>query len=111
MGEKGFRDLETEAVKDTANAYTGGVIATGGGAILRDENVRALRRTGRIYFLNRPLDYLLPTPDRPIASTAEAIRRRFEERHDRYLAICDVEIKTDEVIEHTVNTVREEFFS
>ena len=111
LGEAGFRDLETQAVKDTANACTGAVIATGGGAILRDENIRALRRTGRIYFLNRPLEHLIPTADRPIASTVEAIKRRYEERYDRYLATCDVEVRTDEVVEHTVNTVREDFFS
>ncbi|MBE6585278.1 MAG: shikimate dehydrogenase [Ruminococcaceae bacterium] len=111
LGEVGFRDLETQVVKDVANTHTGAVIATGGGAILRDENIRALRRTGRIYFLNRPLEYLIPTADRPIASTVEDIRRRFEERYDRYLATCDVEIKTDEVMKHTLNTIREDFFS
>lgn len=111
LGEAGFRDLETQAVKDMANTHTGAIIATGGGAILRDENIRALRRTGRIYFINRSLENLIPTADRPIASTVEAIQRRFEERYDRYLATCDVEVKTDEVVEHTVSTVREDFFS
>lgn len=111
LGEAGFRDLETQAVKDTANTHTGAIIATGGGAILRDENVRALRRTGRLYFLNRALEKLIPTADRPIASTLEAVCRRFEERYDRYLATCDVEVKTDEVVEHTVSNVREDFLS
>ena len=111
LGEAGFRDLETQAVKDMANTHTGAVIATGGGAILRDENIRALRRTGRIYFINRPLEYLIPTADRPIASTVEAIKRRYEERYDRYLATCNQEIKTDEVVEHTVSHIREDFFS
>ena len=111
LGEAGFRDLETQAVKDVANTHTGAIIATGGGAILRDENVRALKRTGRLYFLNRPLEQLIPTADRPIASTVEAIKRRFEERYDRYLSTCDVEIKNNETVEHTVNTIREDFFS
>lgn len=111
LGEAGFRDLETQAVKDVANTHTGAVIATGGGAILRDENVRALKRTGRVYFLNRPLDQLIPTADRPIASTVEAIKRRFEERYDRYLSTCDKEIKNNETVERTVNTIREDFFA
>lgn len=111
LGEAGFRDLETQAVKDVANTHTGAIIATGGGAILRDENVRALKRTGRLYFLNRPLEQLIPTADRPIASTVEAIKRRFEERYDRYLSTCDVEIKNNETVEYTVNTIREDFFS
>ena len=111
VGEAGFRDLESLVVKEVANAYAGYVIATGGGAILRAENVRALRRSGRLYFLNRPLEKLLPTPDRPLASSAEAITARFNERYHIYLSTADVEVVTDEVVEHTINTIREDFFS
>lgn len=44
-GEAAFREREQEAVADLA-ATGGQVIATGGGAILRPENVTALRRSG-----------------------------------------------------------------
>ncbi|MBQ8387520.1 MAG: AAA family ATPase [Clostridia bacterium] len=110
LGEVGFRDLETRAVREAANGHTGAVIATGGGAILRDCNVRALKRSGRVYFLNRSVEALLPTGNRPLASTAEAIRRRFEERYDRYLATADREVVIDEVIEHTISNIKEDFF-
>ena len=109
-GEDAFRALEAQVIRDVANETTGAIIATGGGAILREENVRRLKRTGRIYFLNRPLEYLLPTPDRPTASTAQAICQRYEERFDRYCATCDVRIDTDEVIDHTVQAIRKDFF-
>ncbi len=108
-GEAGFRALEAETVRRVANESAGAVIATGGGAILREENVRALKRTGRLYFLDRQLQYLLPTPDRPTASTAEAIRQRYEERYGRYRSVCDVCIAVDEVVEHTVQSVRKDF--
>jgi len=42
-GEKRFRDLETEAVKEVAKLQEH-VIALGGGAVLRRENVEALRK-------------------------------------------------------------------
>ena len=109
-GEDAFRALEAQVIRDVANETTGAIIATGGGAILREENIRRLKRTGRIYFLNRPLEHLLPTPDRPTASTAQAIRQRYEERFDRYCATCDVRIDTDEVIDHTVQSIRKDFF-
>ena len=109
-GEDAFRALEAQVIRDVANETTGAIIATGGGAILREENVRRLKRTGRIYFLNRPLEHLLPTPDRPTASTAQAIRQRYEERFDRYCATCDVRIDTDGVIDHTVQSIRKDFF-
>lgn len=108
-GEEGFRALEALAVREIANTSTGCVIATGGGAILREDNVRALRRTGRVYFLNRSLQSILPTEDRPLASTVEAVRKRYEERYDRYLATCDREVVIDEVVEHTVEFIRKDF--
>ncbi len=110
-GEAGFRDLESQAVREAANGNTGAVIATGGGAVLREENIRVLKRTGKIYFLDRALKFLLPTSDRPLASTAEAIRKRYEERYDRYRATCDVRVQSDENLDHTVEFIRKDFFA
>ena len=93
-GESFFRDLETEATRNVAR-ISGALIATGGGAILRDENVGLLRRNGRIYFLDRPLEQLLPTADRPLASSAEAIKKRYEERYATYCAVADERIIAD----------------
>lgn len=111
VGESGFRDLESEVVREVANGNTGAIIATGGGAILRDENVRSLKRTGKLYFLDRALEALLPTADRPLASTVGAIRKRYEERYDRYRATCDVQVEIDEVVQHTEEHIRKDFFA
>ena len=94
-GESGFRALETRVLKEQATQRNGLILATGGGAILKDENVNAMRRNGRIYFLDRPLAELLPTEDRPLASSAEAIKQRYEERYDRYLATADLRIAVE----------------
>ena len=93
-GEKVFRDIESEAVCDVS-ALSGHVIATGGGAILRDENVRRLRRNGRLFFLDRPLNDLIPTSDRPLASDREAIEKRYKERYPRYNAVADIVVAVD----------------
>lgn len=111
VGEAGFRDLEEAVIRRVANESTGAVLATGGGAILRDGNIRALKRTGRLYFLDRSPEALIPTEDRPLASSVEAIRRRYEERYDRYCATCDFRVESDEVLEHTVETIRKDFFA
>ena len=50
--EKEFRDIETECVKEAAK-MSNVVVATGGGAILRTENVNALKQNGKLYFLKR----------------------------------------------------------
>ncbi len=94
-GEAAFRDLETRVLKDTLAQKNGLVIATGGGAVLRRENVDAMRRNGRIYFLDRPLQELLPTADRPLASDVQSIRKRYEERYEIYCASADHRIAVD----------------
>lgn len=103
-GEGYFRDIETEVIASIASE-SGVVIATGGGAVLRDCNVRMLKRNGRLYFLDRPLDQLMPTPDRPLALSAEAIEARYKERLPRYTAVADEILHTDGVVEHAVSDV------
>ena len=73
-GEEYFRDIESGQVKKAAK-MNGMVIATGGGAVLRKENVEALRQNGIIFFLNRPLRDIVPTSDRPLSSDYEALKK------------------------------------
>ena len=109
-GNEGFREIEAGVIARVASEHQGAVIATGGGAILRDDNVRALKRNGRIYFLNRPLENIVPTADRPLALDRAALEARFRERYARYLATCDREIKTVESVSDTANQISEDFF-
>lgn len=93
-GEGAFRAREQETVAEVS-AVGGQIIATGGGAILRRENLTALRRNGLLVFLDRPIEQLTATVDRPLASDREALRRRYEERYALYRAAADVYIKND----------------
>lgn len=103
-GEKAFRDVESEVIQKVAG-LTSTVIATGGGAVLKEENVTALKQNGRLYFLDRPLDSLIPTADRPTASNAEAIKRRYQERYAIYTACADEVIKDFSSPEITAQTI------
>jgi shikimate dehydrogenase len=87
-GEKAFRDLESEVVAEVS-ARGGQVIATGGGAVLRPENVTALRRNGRLILLERPAEELTPTADRPLADTRDKMDRLWREREPIYRAAAD----------------------
>ena len=108
-GEAAFRNLETEVLREVLANQKGIVLATGGGAILRDENVDLLHRNGKICFLDRPLEALLPTSDRPLANSEEAIRRRYEERYERYCTTADYRIDANASIEEIVHHARKEF--
>ena len=105
-GEAYFRDIETQAVKE-ASKKSGFVIATGGGAVLRKENVTALKQNGLVFFLNRPLENIIPTSDRPLSSDIQALKKRFEERYSIYMATGDFEITVDGIPENAVNKIME----
>ena len=109
VGNDGFRKIEAEVVARVASENSGAIIATGGGAILRDDNVRALKRNGKIYFLNRPLENIMPTSDRPLSLDRAALEARFRERYERYLATADKEIVTVESPSDVANMIKEDF--
>lgn len=110
-GEVYFRTLETRVLREVLANKKGIVLATGGGAILRDENVDLLHRNGKIYFIDRPLETLLPTNDRPLASSHEDIRCRFEERYDRYCVTADCHIDGDGTPTEVADRIRKELLS
>lgn len=95
-GEAAFRSYEKQAALRAA-AMTRAVISTGGGIILDEQNMSALRETGIIVFLDRPLDALLKGTDtsgRPLlADGADAIRKLFYERHALYKKHADITIE------------------
>ena len=93
-GEPYFRDLETEVIKELA-PLNGKVISLGGGAVLRDENVGALRHNGEIFFIDRSPEYLIPTSDRPLADEKAKIMRLYDQRIERYMATADYIIDGD----------------
>ncbi len=104
-GEAYFRNLERE-VLEALSAQSGLVIATGGGAVLNAQNVHALRKNGKLYFLDRPLEELLPTEDRPLANSAEAVQKRYTERYDLYCRCADERIQTLGKAELTANEIK-----
>ena len=110
QGEAAFRDLESEIVSE-ASLETGCVISTGGGVILREENMRRLRANGRIYFINRPLKYILPTDDRPLSADREALEQRFKERYPIYQATADAVIPVQGPPKTVAEAVRKDFLS
>lgn len=102
--EKEFRDVESKCVKEAAK-MSSVVIATGGGAILRSENVKALKQNGKLYFLKRDLELLTPTASRPFSSDIESLKKRYIERLPIYESVCDKCIDNNHDISDTVDAI------
>ena len=107
-GEERFRDVESEVIRSIAGRG-GIVIATGGGAILRKENISALKYNGKLYFIDRPLDKLIPTESRPLSSDRASIEQRFNERYSTYCDCCDLRIDASGDAMTVVDKILESF--
>ena len=87
-GEAYFRELESRVIRE-ASAETGVIISTGGGAVLRADNVSALKRNGRLFWLDRPEEELIPTEDRPLADSREKMQALYRQREPVYRSAAD----------------------
>ena len=105
-GEKFFRDIESEVIKEIA-VKTGTVIATGGGAVLKKENVDALKLNGVLIYLKRDLNFL-SGEDRPLTAKYGA-EKLYKERKSVYESIKDAEAINDKDIEETAKEVIKEY--
>lgn len=106
QGEEAFRQMEAETLAEFAGGE-GQLIATGGGAVLRDENRRALRRTGRVYWLRRDIG-LLPTAGRPV-SQASDLGELYRRREPFYRAAADRIVENDRTVSEAAREIWGDF--
>ena len=90
-GEAYFRDLESQVIKELS-LKSGLIISTGGGAILKAENVKNLKRNGKIFFLNAGLSRLKATDDRPLSNTEDKLAELYSQRIEIYKSTADVTV-------------------
>ncbi|MDY6367187.1 MAG: shikimate kinase [Clostridia bacterium] len=105
-GETKFRDIETKVVCELATV-SGAVISVGGGAMLRSENVRALKLNGKLIYIKRDLN-LLSCEDRPL-SQKFGVNKLYEERKDIYESVKDGEVTNDEDLSEIAKKVVKEY--
>ncbi|MBH0201710.1 MAG: shikimate kinase [Nitrospira sp.] len=101
-GWESFRDLESKICQDLA-VRDGLVIDTGGGAILRSQNVEVLKRTGKLFWLTASVETIAKRigsdTQRPsltgTKSFIDEIQDVLRERTPKYQAAADYIIGTD----------------
>lgn len=108
FGEKAFRDIESRVI-ESVSAKQGCVISTGGGAVLREKNVLALKGNGVVYFIDRPLEKLVPTGDRPLSSNTSDLEKRYRERYPIYKSTADKIIANNTTAIAAADKIKEDF--
>lgn len=92
QGEKAFRAYEKKAVLAAAE-HQAVVIATGGGSLLDPENTAALKKTGTLYWITRPLEDLA-TDGRPLSKGGiDTLKKLYAARAPIYTAAADYIVK------------------
>lgn len=117
-GERYFRDLEREVIAQES-LKNNCVISTGGGSILDNENIKRLKETSFIVYLDCTIDCLYlrlkNSNTRPTLNVAEDRRKRIEELHAKrkflYEISADFTVKIDEKthITDTVEIIKEAY--
>ena len=100
-GEEYFRDLETALLKELQTKENQ-VISCGGGAVLREENVRVMKKNGCVVLLTALpqtiYERVKNNTDRPILQgnmNVEYIASLMEKRREKYEKTADIVIATD----------------
>ena len=90
-GEAYFRQWEHDVIEEFSK-QNGLIIATGGGAIKNEENIQNLKQNGVVMFIDRDLEHLLVTDDRPLSKDANAVAKLYEERYPLYTKYGDLRV-------------------
>lgn len=107
-GESGFRVREMHAIDElTQRSET--VLATGGGAIIKEENRKHLRSRGFVVYLKSPVESLVQRTahdrNRPLLQTGDpeaVLRQLLVEREPYYCEVADLIIETEQASVHRV---------
>lgn len=109
-GEAYFRKIETEVIAELSKRQSA-VISTGGGAVLNKSNIDRLRQNGFIVFIDRPLQMLITTDDRPLSSNREQLTKRYNERYEIYCNSADFKVQNDCELEAVTAKIKEAFLN
>ena len=105
-GESGFRRREHEAVL-AASSQRGGIIVCGGGVVVTPANRAPLRRSGRVYQIQRELS-ALSREGRPLSLNAD-LGQMYAVRKPLYEAFRDAEIVNDRSAREAANDIWRDF--
>jgi len=116
-GEKYFRDVESQVVKEVFTGVDNSVIACGGGVVLKDDNVRIINQNSVVVYLRispyEAYSRLLSCRDRPLLNVSnrlEVINQLMRVREPLYLRtahiVVDVDGRTPEdIVEEIIRTL------
>lgn len=106
-GEAFFRQAEARVCQRVA-AQKGVIISTGGGAILNEDNIKALKQGGVLFFINRDPELIFSTANRqvrPMLQDKEKFLQIYNQRLEKYQRAADYIIDNNGKMESAVEAI------
>lgn len=107
-GEEYFRNIEKTVIKETVGV-SNAVISTGGGSILKEENMSALKKAGKVVYILRPLEKIVSGIDdthRPlIKGKRDALVELYRQRKALYEKYADYTVLNDRSEDRAVDAL------
>lgn len=113
-GEEYFRNVETQTAKKLSK-LDGYIISTGGGVVLKGENMEYLKNNGIIVYIHRTPDEIVKsvnTENRPLLKDGpQKLFDIYNARHNTYLKYADVVVNNSgsftEGVENVYSAVKD----
>ena len=83
------------------------IISCGGGVILREENIISLKQNGIVIYIDRDLDKLAVSDDRPLSKNRDALKALYEKRKDLYKKYADIRIENNGCVKEVIEKINE----
>ena len=100
IGEPYFRKAETEALKDLSQR-DGILVATGGGAVILDENIDIMRSTGKVIFIDASPSFIMDKSSlsgRPLLKDKNKLYELYNNRISQYRKSADYTVLNDGIL-------------
>lgn len=101
-----FRDVESSVIEEISSKQNI-ILATGGGAILRQKNVDFLKQNGVLIFLDRKIKNIKPTDNRPLSNSMDKLKALYKERYPLYKECADIILENDRSLEEILNKIKQ----
>lgn len=108
VGEEYFRCLETKYLKELSENENI-IISTGGGVIIKEENINIMKKSGKIIFIDTPCEKILansPLSERPLLNgDKNKIYDLYNQRYEKYKMSADYIYINDKDIKSAVEEI------
>lgn len=107
FGEDSFRKIESDIIKEIQKV-THHVISCGGGVIKNSENMKFLRKNGLIIMIDRDVDKMVISNERPLSKNINDLKKLYIERYDLYKKYSDITFENNDSIENLLEKIKRE---